>query len=286
MTLFNRLLARLFDILVLPLGSLPVTWSLIVVAIGTAAGIVLVMRATSNEHLLAVTRRQMYADLLEMRLFNDDLRSMWRAQVSLWRHNASYLGLSLRPALWTLVPFLVTVGQLECYFGYSGLNVGEPVLVTATLKSPDAQQRLTMRLPSGVRLETPAIWFPALQQVVWRVVADSPGEHVLGLRVDGTTYEKTLRVSNSLARRSPVRPAARWIDQVWNPGEAPLPAAAPLVSIAVAYPERRIDVFGTDATWLETYFAMTFGFVLVFKIAWGTVSPEPAARAEPAGGGR
>ena len=91
-TAVNAMLDRLFDLLLRPLRPLPVIVSLAVVSLVTAIAILLVVRATSNQGALAAVKRQMYADLLEMRLFNDDLRGMWRAQWSMLRHNGRYPG--------------------------------------------------------------------------------------------------------------------------------------------------------------------------------------------------
>src|ERR1700680_3437012 len=132
-TVANAMLDRLFDLLLRPLRPLPIAFSLAVVSLATAVAILLVVRATSNQRALAAVKRQMYADVLEMRLFNDDLRAMWRAQLSILRHNGRYLRLSLVPALWTIVPLALVLTQLQFHFGYAAVGVGEPVLVTAGL---------------------------------------------------------------------------------------------------------------------------------------------------------
>lgn len=139
--------------------------------------------------------------------------------------------------------------------------------MTATLKSRGEFQNsaIALDLPPGTGLDTPAIWFPALQQVVWRVVAESTGKYVLGVRAGVVSYGKTLHVSNGLAGRSRVRPGAQLIDEVLHPSEAPLPDSAPFASIGVAYPDRRIDVFGAQVPWINVYFVLSIGFALALK---------------------
>jgi hypothetical protein len=261
----NGLLDRLFELLLRPLRPLPVPVSLAVVSLVTAVAILVVIRLTSNQEALATAKRQMYGDLLEMRLFSDDLPAMWRAQRSLLRHNAWYVRLSLVPALWTLVPLAIVVAQFQVYFGYAGVGVGEPVLVTAVLKSRAEIQDISLDLPQGVRLDTPAIRFPALQQVVWRVVADSAGEFILGIRVGQATCKKTLHVSSGLVRRSPVRPAQGLLDQLRYPSEAPLSGAAPVAAIRVAYPERRLDILGWQMSWIGAYIVLSIVFVVALQ---------------------
>jgi hypothetical protein len=261
----NAMLDRLFDLLLWPLRPLPIFISLTVVSFVTAIAILFVVRATSNQRALAAVKRQLYADLLEMRLFNDDLRAMWRAQWSMIRHNGRYLRLSLIPALWTGVPLALVLTQLQCHFGYAEVGVGVPVDVTAELKSRGDLPDVALELPPGLRLQHTAIRFPALQQVVWRVVADASGEFVLGVRAGGTTYEKTLCISPGLSRRSPQRPARRLSEQLLYPSERPLPDSAALTSIGVAYADRPIDLMGCPVPWIAAYGALSFAFALALK---------------------
>src|ERR1700694_5082295 len=114
-TVANAMLDRLFDLLLRPLRPLPIAFRLSVGSLAPAVAILRVARATSNQQALAAVKRQMYADVLEMRLFNDDLRAMWRAQWSILQHNGRYLRLSLVPALWTLVPLVLILTQLPVH---------------------------------------------------------------------------------------------------------------------------------------------------------------------------
>lgn len=275
MTVVNGLLDRLFDLLFGVLRPLPLLASLAIVSLGTAVAMLLVVRATSNQRAVTAVKRQILADLFELRLFNDDLHAMWRAQLGILRHNATYLRLSLRPVLWTIVPFVLVVAQLECYFGYSGINVGQPVLMTAQWKSTGTQgrspdlTRIMLEPGPGIRIETPAIWFPALQQAVWRIVAAKPGDYVVQLRVGEGTYAKTVHVSDGTARRSPVRGEPGLLSQLQFPSESPIPASAPLSSISVAYPERDVELFGRQMHWLTVYLALSVIFAFMLKTPLG-----------------
>ena len=262
----NSVLNRVFEVLLVPLAPLPILGSLAVLSLITAIAVLLVMHVTSNHQAHAAVKRQMYGDMLEIRLFKDDLWATGRALWSLCRHNVAYLRLALVPALWTVVPLALVIAQLHSYYGYSGAGVREPVLVTAILKSATPQHtEIALDVPRGMRLETPSIWFPGLQQVVWRLVADETGDYILGVQVSGTIYEKTLHVSNGLARRSPLRSSGRLVENVLNPSEPPLPDSAPLASIGVNYPVRQIDVFGAQLDWMNAFTMLSIVFALALK---------------------
>jgi hypothetical protein len=265
MTFINDVFGRFVELAMAPLSRVPISWTLALVSFVTAVFIFAITHVTSNPQAVAAVERQLYADLLEMRLFREDLRAMGRAMWDMCRHNLSYIRLAFVPALFSFVLLVLIMGQLQSYFGYSGSAREEPVIVTAVLKSDAHATDVGLATPAGVRLESPAIWFPALRQVVWRVAVDSPGPHVLGVQIGGSTYEKTLDLSDTLVRRSPVRPSERLADQVLNPSEPPLPESAPVTSIRVTYPQRQIDILGVQMGWVGPFITLSIVFVLALK---------------------
>src|SRR5262245_48708783 len=130
MTLVNNVLNPAFELLLGALSRLSIPASLAFVSFVTAIAVVLIMHMMSNQQAIAAAEQQMYADLLEMRLFKDDLWLMGRAMWAMCVHNAAYMRLALVPALFSFVLLAVVMGQLDSYFGYSGMPTGEPVLVT------------------------------------------------------------------------------------------------------------------------------------------------------------
>ena len=89
MLLVNRLLDSVFDLLMRPLQRVGVVTGLAVVSLFTAIAILLVVRLTSDQRAMAAVKRQIHADLFEIRLFNDDLRAILRAELDILRHNAT-----------------------------------------------------------------------------------------------------------------------------------------------------------------------------------------------------
>ena len=281
----DAILASLFDVLLRPLAALPPLAGLAVVSLVTAVAMLLVVRRTSNQRALDRVKRQIHAALFEIRLFNDDLRAIFRAQGELLRHNLTYLRLSLVPMLWMIVPFVLVIAQLQFHYGYTGLEPGQPALLTAHLRSsPSASEGdaarasggddhrgrvATLEVPAGVRADTAAIWFPASQDVVWRLTPERPGDYELRVVVAGQTAIKSLHVSSRVARRSPARLEAGFVNEILYPAEPPLPSDGPLTSIAIAYPERDISVFGWRLNWLLVYFALSIVFAFALRKPFG-----------------
>ncbi len=280
MTFLNVFLGRAFDLLLAPFGQLPPVVGLTAVSLLTAVPMLLVFRAVSDQAQLAAVKRAIVGGLFEIRLFNDDLPAIFRAQGEILRQNARYLRLSLVPMLWLIVPLVLTVAQLEYHFGYTGPAPGEPVLLTATLRhridmavvdpsdgesaaAPQAPAQL--EAPGAVQVLTPAVWFPAADEVLWRIQADSPGDYQLRIRVGDEVVAKTLRVDRGIGRRSPARLAPSFTNEVLFPAEAPLPAGSALTRVSVAYDSRAIRMLGWNVPWMVAYFGLTILIAVLLR---------------------
>jgi hypothetical protein len=117
--------------------------------------------------------------------------------------------------------------------------------------------------PAGIRIETPTLWIPSLREADWRIVADRQGDFELTVNVGDESVTKSLRVSDAVVRRSPVRPDQGFVTQLIYPAERPLPAGGPIESIAVTYPARDVRVLGRDMHWMVVF----FGFWALFALA-------------------
>jgi hypothetical protein len=144
------------------------------------------------------------------------------------------------------------------------------VVVTADL-APGVEPAGPRLEGDGVRVDGDAMHFPTLRQLAWRVVPAGPGPHALQLHVNGIVYEKSLVVADAVARRSPVRPPAAFLDQLLEPSEPPVATDGPVTAIRVPYPERTLDVLGFSVHWLVLYLVASFAFVLVLRKPLGVV---------------
>jgi uncharacterized membrane protein (DUF106 family) len=282
-SLLNALLAPAFDLLLLPFRQLPPIVGLVVVSLATAILMLLIFKRTSNQTKLAAVKRQIHAAIFEIRLFNDDLRAIFRAQREILRHNLTYLRLSVVPMLWMIVPLLLVIAQLQFHYGYAGLSVGHPVLLKAQLRdgislsassgSADAAPAslsnsdlpAVLDAPGEIEVLTPAVWFPGTREVIWRIAARAQGQFEVQLRVEGETFTKSLQVSNQVVRRSPARLEPAFVNQLLYPAEAPLPGNAALTSISVSYQERDIPVLGLELHWMIVYFALSMIFAFALR---------------------
>jgi hypothetical protein len=275
MSLLNAALRPVFDLVLAPFAGMPPIVGLTVVSLVTAVFMLVVFKHTSNQAALEAVKRRIHACLFEIRLFNDDLRAIFRAQNEILRHNLTYLRLSLAPMVWILPPLVLVMAQLQFHYGYEGLRPGERTLLEADLRpgavAPGDRPRAVLEVPPGLRAETDAVWIPAESQLAWRLAAERDGDFELGLSVDGAPrVTKTVRVTARTVRLSPERVDDTFLSQLLYPAEAPLPAAGPVRAIRLGYPDRDVSVLGFGLYWMIPFFALSivFAFALrgVFKV--------------------
>ncbi len=107
MSFVNAVLRPLFELALSPFRGLPPIVGLVVVSLLTAIAMLVIFKRTSNQDGIAAVKRRIHASLFEIRLFNDDLGAIMRAQMEILRHNLTYLRLSAVPMLWTLPPLIL-----------------------------------------------------------------------------------------------------------------------------------------------------------------------------------
>ena len=273
MSFVNAVLRPAFELALSPFRDLSPILGLVVVSLLTAIAMLVIFKRTSNQDGIAAVKRRIHASLFEIRLFNDDLGAILRAQMEILRHNLTYLRLSAAPMLWTLPPLILVIAQLQFHYGYQGLEVGKSTLLKVELQTAgdDASWQeaprpsLSLQTPAGMRVETPGVWIPSLSEMDWRVRPENPGDYTIDVILDGQSYSKSVTVSDNVVLRSPSRLARGFLNQLLYPAEAALPAASPIRSITVTYPEADVSVLGWPLHWMIVYFVLAIAFAFALR---------------------
>lgn len=278
MELIVGALRVLFDGILLPFREMPALVGLAVVSLITAIGMLFVFKATSNQKKIGEVKRHIYAGLFEIRLFNDDARAILRAQAEILKNNLAYVGLSLVPMLWMIVPILLVLTQLQFHYGYRGLDPGKKTVFKVVMKQvPEtalAREKgpsVTLEVPEGLKLETPGVWIPSKAEIAWRLAAVDPGDYIVNVKVEGEEpVAKRVHVGNSVVRRSPSRLEAGFKNQLFYPAEPPLPKSSSLAGVYVDYDDAEVNFLGWKTLWMWIFFILSivFGFALkgAFKV--------------------
>ena len=274
MEILNATLRAVFDAIQNPLASAPVWVGILLWSIPVTVFALWIFKVTSNQDRITAVKAKIHACLFEIRLFNDDIRAIFRAQWEIIGHVLHYQMLALKPMIWIFPPLILIMIQLHAFYGFRGLETGESAIVTATMKAEDTTRPdVELQVPEGVSLETPGIWAPDLHQMAWRIKAEKTGDFDLGLEHQGAIQKKKLRVTQSAVRLSPERPSRAFFAQLEWPSESPLPADSTLATITLGYPEARLSFLGLEMesqwAWMILFFVLTMVIGLALKSPMG-----------------
>jgi hypothetical protein len=165
----------------------------------------------------------------------------------------------------------LVIAQLQAFYGYDGLALGRPALLTLRWSpgtAVPAADAIGLEAPGGLRAETPPVVLPGAGEVIWRLTPDAAGNYTVTARIGAATLTKTVRVADDRVRRSPLRGRAL-IDLLLYPSEPPLPPRAPVSSIEIPYPEPGISVLGWQVHWLIVYVAASMAVAFAFARRMG-----------------
>ncbi len=243
------------ELLFAPLDHLPEGLALAIVSVITGVFALLVVRATTDQRALAVARDQLASAVLEIRLYLDSPRRVWKAQgrVAVW--TARYVARAAPALLVMIVPFTLVFMHMYVRHEVAPLPVGEDVVVRIETTSED------LRVTSARDLELTAPVFHS-PGVGWyaRVRPRTAGEHDLSIEIAGQVVVKRLHVGEgrltSPERRSGL--AALWALS----SEGPVPGI--VRGIFVEHPPARRSWLGMP-WWLGWVLASTAAAWLLRK---------------------
>ena len=266
MSSVSRGVTGVFDAIFAPLGWVSPIVGLTVAALITAVLALLVVKHTSNQRRVRRAKDAMYAALLEMRLFNDDIAAVLRAQWDVLRANGTYLAAALVPMLWLAIPFGLVVAELDAFYAATGLAPHQTVVLTAHLRDGQTLAASDVRLtvPPGLRSDSPTLWFPATRDFAWRLETIDRGAYEVVISTPGGDVRKSLLVSDDVARRSTSREAASGFARLEPTSEPPLDAASAFDAVSLTYPPRDLEIAGWHLPWFVIYgtLVIVFGFAL------------------------
>lgn len=274
MEYLNAVLRIIFDAMQKPLASLPAWVGVALWSIPASIFALWIFKRTSNQEQITAVKSKIYACLFEIRLFNDDVRAIFRAQWEIIGHVLRYQLLAFKPMIWILPPLVLMMVQLHAFYGFRGLEPGENAVLTATMKADQTTRPdLELTVPEGVSLQTSGIWAPELHQMAWRISADQTGDYLLSLNHQGTSQTKQLRVTTSRVRLSPERPSPGFLAQLEWPSETPLPPDSTVEAITLTYPEADLSFLGVEMesqwAWMILFFVLTMVIALALKKPMG-----------------
>jgi hypothetical protein len=250
----------------LPASMAARPWTL-VLGISVIIGFLMVMvfRYTSNQKAIRRAKDRLKANLLAVRLFQDQLPVVLRAYGRILLGTGSYLRLAFTPFLIAIIPITFLIIHLDRYLGWRPIEPQQAFLVEVQTEKGEALDGVQLQLPPELVATAPAVHIPKENEVVWRLQATRAGCYEIHLVAGGQAASKQVVVSRGLSRVSPVRLRDNFWERMLSSGEAALGSDSHIQSISVGYPARDISFIGWQWNWIVLFFVLSLTAGFIFK---------------------
>lgn len=264
----NWIVGFVVQIILLPFAKMNPWMGMIVISILTALLMLFIYKKTSNQAGIKQAKDRIKAYILEMRLFQNDFKTLLATQKDLFLANARYLAYNFKPLLVMIVPIFLLLAQMNLWFGYRSPQPGETFLLKVRfIKTMEVDKlNLDLEAPPGVVVDSPVLRIIDENEADWRLKIEGETSEPLVISVNGERYLKEIPTArNSLARISTVRIKKNLWQELLYPGEKPLPADSCIQKIELVYPEQRLVFLGIKFQWLVAYFLLSIIFGITLK---------------------
>lgn len=262
----------LFNILFYPFEQINPIYGLLAISTLTGLMMLAIFRFTSKQEEIARVKDKIKAHFMEVVLFKDSLGLVFRAQKDILKCNLFYLKYFLKPLLIMIFPVIIILVQMGYRYEHRPLLPGESAIIALRLNAlqlngddffPNSKE-VSVSVPDGLKIETPALRIPSEGEINWRIGAEKEGIYDLVFNISGEKVIKKIVVNNTLTKLSTKRSQYSISDIVLNAGELPLSKNSLVNSIEVKYPPVIMRIFGWNIHWLIVFFVVSIlsGFML------------------------
>lgn len=268
MGIINSLMGELVGLVVAPFTGMNPWAAMAVLSLLTAFLMLFVFKLTSNQRAVRRAKDAVKAGLLELRLYADSPRVIFKAEWRIFKANLRYMAANSVPMLVMIVPIILVMAQMNLRFGSEPLRSGRETLIKMKFKAGADPVALAPKisLPPGLALTAPPVRIPSEREADWRIRADSDGTRSVKFLVGGLEVVKTITVGGPSVAAVPARAVGPALAaQVLYPGDKVLPANCPVESIEVLYRPARFSILGLRLHWLVAFFVLSMAFGLAFK---------------------
>lgn len=255
--------------ILLPIGSRHALLVLLILSVLTGLVMIVLFGYLSDQKAVHYAKDQLRAQLLAVRLFQDQPQVVVRAYGRILTGTGRYLRVSFKPLAIIILPMIVLLIYGDRYLGSLPFQTDQPILFKARLDQPAALDNVALRLPPGLSESAPAVHVAENNEVDWRLIASADGDYTVNVLAQGQQVDKQVVVSSNLAHLSDCRMRDHFFQRLLDCAEPALPAASSVRLLAVNYPARDIDVGPWTTNWLVIYFVVSLAAALLFKFILG-----------------
>ncbi len=268
MDLVNQIFDTIFSLIFAPFAGVHPVWPMLVVALLTSFVMLFLYKLTSKQSDIKQAKNHVKAHFLAIRLYRDDVSTMFDTMKNILVSNGRYLKSSLRPMVFLMIPVALILVQVGARYEFRPLQVGEKTILTAKFDERMSDEKLKgveLNLPDGLVLDAPPVRVSQTKEVSWRLKTEQSGRFIVEIKSGEHTAKKEVLVNTEMPALSAAIAKGDLLTTLMNPTEKSLAKNKPFQEISVAYPTRNFEMLGFSTHWLIVFFVASLVFAFGFK---------------------
>jgi uncharacterized membrane protein (DUF106 family) len=249
-----------------PVGVLPGWLSNTIISTVAGVFLLIVFKYTSNQKAIGRIRDGIKADMLTIKLFNDNISIILSSQFKVMGGAVRLLFYSIKPLAVMIVPVLLLLSQMGLWYQARPLIPGEEAIVSMSLNDTliKGWPEVKIESISGSEVIGGPVRIFKKKEILWNIRATEKGYHQIVFQVGKVPVVKDLAIGDGYMRVSAMRPGWRFTDILLHPFESPFDKDSLVQAITIDYPDRISRTSGTD-WWIIYFFICSMVFALIFK---------------------
>lgn len=248
---------------------------IVLLSLLSAVIFLLVFKKTSNQEKITYHKNQIWGNILQMRLYQDQFRVLILSVFSIVKYNLLYIRQTLISLVFIIIPLLIFTVQVNNRCGYEPLKAGQQFIIrvgldqNVTRSSSEFIEKVYCAPSPEITLETPPLRIEKEGNVFWRArVAASPanGDPYIRIGVQGndSNVAKSIMTDYRQERFAPTKTKWSWWNGLLNNTEGFLPDGSPFKVVSTEYQRAGYSLlfWSVDAIILYFIFTLLFAFAL------------------------
>jgi len=197
--MFENLLDPVLNPLLNVMHPLLVT---ILLALLISVVVTLLYKLLTDQKLMKQLKGEMKELQKEMKLLKDNPEKMMTVQKKAMETNMKYMGKSLKPTLFTLIPLLIIFGWMHAHLAYLPIMPDQQFTTTAEFSNFNGV--VSLNIPEGILLMSNSTQATANNQASW-LLKGSKGEYLIEYSFGGESHTQEILISDKLEYAEPIK---------------------------------------------------------------------------------
>jgi hypothetical protein len=271
MNAVSKIITTVLDVLLVPFGRAQHTLGLVWLSLLTGVAMAYVFKATSDERAIRRAKNRFTSYILEMRIYQDDLRVVFGSFFRALSANVLYLRSILKPVLVLIIPVVLVFMQLDERYGRSQLSPGSTTVLTLRLaRGADLYEPgVSIACSPGAAVDAGPVRIFDTREIAWRIRIASPGTHSATIVAGGFQYSLPIVAEPSYRMIGHSRSTSPFFEPLLHPALPAISRGSPIESVRIHYPGASYPFLFWDVHWIVLFIVYSLIAALAMKLIVG-----------------